>query len=158
MQKLSLTLARLSLSAWIGAAALFVVTSVSEQISTEYGSDVKNVLAVLRFPWYYLFGFVLVGTGLLGSVIGLSGSHNRRRCLLIVVTLGLALVLMIGDYCFVYSPLHEIVTRPDGVRDARFKEIHDWSEWINTVDVGLCLIAAIAVCGVERRSDADQKL
>ena len=153
MQKLSLTLARLSLSAWIGAAALFVVTSISEQRSTEFDSGVKNVLAALRFPNYYLFGFVLVGVGLIGSAIGLSGRQHRRRCMVIVTTLVLALALMVTDYLFVYSPLHEIVTRPDGVRDARFMELHRWSETINTIDVALCLVAAIAVCWPERLAE-----
>lgn len=152
MQKLCLTLARFCLSAWIGAAALFVVTSVSEQVSTQFGSDVKNILAALRFPWYYLFGFSLVSTGMVTSLFGLSGDQNGRRRLLIAVTLGLTLLLMFADYRFVYSPLHEIVTRPDGVRDAQFIELHRWSERINTIDVTLCLIAAITVCWPERRT------
>jgi len=158
MQKLSLALARFSLSAWIGAAVLFVVTSVSEQISTQYGSDVKNILAGLRFPWYYLFGFSFVSTGLVTSIFGLSGVQNRRRRAFVAVMLGLTLMLMATDYFYIYSPLHEIVTRPDGVRDARFIELHHWSERINTIDATLCLVAAIAVCWPERRFADDPKV
>ena len=163
MQKLSLALARFSLSAWIGAAALFVVTSVSEQISTQYGSDVKNILAGLRFPWYYLFGFSFVSTGLVTSMFGLSGVQNRRRRVVVAVMKDtkremVVLSLMATDYFYIYSPLHEIVTRPDGVRDARFMELHHWSERINTIDVTLCLVAAITVCWPERRFADDQKV
>jgi hypothetical protein len=61
---------------------------------------------------------------------------------------------MMTDYFVVYSPLHEIVSRPDGVRDARFKELHDWSERINTIDVSLCLVAAITICSPVRFDDA----
>ena len=156
MQKISITIARVALSAWIGAATLFVVTSISEQTSnaSEMTLDVKNHLAALRFPWYYLFGFVLVGAGLISSAIGFSGSQNRRRRGIIIAILGLALALMVTDYVVIYSPLQDIVTRSDGVRDARFAELHRWSEQINTVDVTFCLMAAIAVCWPERRGDA----
>ncbi len=146
MQRLCLTIARLSLSAWIGAAALFVCTSISEQVSTAFDSDVKNILAAIRFPWYYGFGFSLVIVGLIGGILGI-GRQNHRRCWNVFVTsLLLALILMVTDYVVIYSPLHEMVTRPDGVRDARFQQLHRWSEQINTVDISLCLIAAIAVC------------
>lgn len=150
MQRLCLSLARFALSAWIGAAALFVVTSISEQRSTAFGSDVKNILAALRFPAYYWFGFSLVGVGLLGGVIGVDRHRQCRRWWVIVGSLLLALVLMVVDYVAIYSPLFAIVTDPSGVRDAWFLELHRWSEQINTLDVSLCLIAAIAVCWPEK--------
>lgn len=146
MQRVCLTIARVALSAWIGAAALFVVTSIAEQRSTAFGSDVKNVLATLRFPSYYCFGFVLVGLGLAAGAIGVDRLQNQRRWIALVGCLVLALLLMLVDYFAVYSPLYAIVTEPSGVRDARFMQLHRWSEQINTIDVTLCLIAAIAVC------------
>ena len=155
MQRLCLTIARFSLSAWIGAAALFVCTSISEQISTAYDSDVKNVLATLRFPWYYLFGFVLVGVGLVSGAMGLSRSQHPRRWAIIVSSLVIALVLMAVDYFVIYSPLHEIVSSVSGVRDARFLELHRWSEQINSLDVALCAIAAVAVCWSEKPLTTD---
>lgn len=129
-----------------------MVTSISEQRSTAFGSDVKNILAALRFPAYYWFGFSLVGAGLLGAAIGVDRRGQSRRWWLIVGSLLLALVLMVVDYVAIYSPLFAIVTDPSGVRDARFLELHRWSEQINTLDVSLCLIAAIAVCWPERNS------
>ena len=146
MQRLCLTLARFALSAWIGAAALFVVTSIGEQRSTAFGSEVKNTLAALRFPAYYLFGFVLVGLGLVGGVIGVDRTSRRRSWRTIVGCLAVALTLMVVDYVAIYSPLHAIVTDPSGVRDARFVNLHRWSRQINMFDVALCLIAAIVAC------------
>lgn len=152
MQRLCLTLSRFALSAWIGAAALFVVTSISEQRSTAFGSDMKNILAALRFPAYYWFGFSLVGAGLFGGAMGVDRHRQSRRWWVIAGCLVLALILMVVDYVAIYSPLHAIVIDPSGVRDARFLELHRWSEQINTVDVALCLIAAIAVCWPEKTS------
>ena len=146
MQRICLAIARFTLSAWIGAAALFVVTAIAEQRSTAFGSDVKNVLAELRFPSYYGFGFVLVGLGLISGAMGVDRHQDRRQWCVLVGCLVLALLLMIVDYFAVYSPLHAIVTDPSGVRDARFLQLHRWSEQINTLDVTLCLIAAIAAC------------
>ena len=151
MQRMCLTIARFALSAWIGAAALFVVTSIAEQRSTSIGSDVKNVLAALRFPAYYWFGFVLVGLGLVGGAVGIDRLRQRGRWLAIVSCLWLALLLMLVDYVAVYSPLYAIVTDPNGLRDARFQELHRRSEQINSIDVSLCLIAAIAVCWPEKQ-------
>lgn len=151
MPRICLTIARFTLSAWIGAAALFVVTSISEQRSTTFGSDMKNVLAVLRFPSYYWFGFILVGVGLLSGAIGVDRHRQRRRWLAIIGCLVLALVLMVTDYVAIYSPLFAIVTDPSGVRDTRFLELHRGSEQINAVDVTLCLIAAIAACWPEKQ-------
>ena len=150
MQRVCLIIARVALSAWIGAAALFVVTSIAEQRSTAFGSDVKNVLATLRFPSYYCFGFALVGLGLAAGAIGVDRLQNQRRWMSLVGCLALALVLMLVDYFAVYSPLYAIVTDPSGVRDARFLQLHRWSEQVNTIDVTLCAIAAVAACWPEK--------
>lgn len=150
MQRFCLMIARFALSAWIGAAALFVVTSIAEQRSTAFGSDVKNVLATLRFPAYYSFGFVLVGLGLVSGAIGVDRRNRRSGWLTLVACLTAALILMVVDYIAIYSPLYAIVTDPSGVRDARFLELHRWSEQINTVDVALCLIAAFVACLPEK--------
>lgn len=146
MRSLCLTIARITLPAWIGAAVLFVCTSVSEQISTAYDSDVKNTLAVIRFPWFYGFGFGLLATGLVCGAIGIDRTQHRGRWNLFVFTLVATLLLMSIDYATIYSPLFEIVSRPDGVRDARFQQLHRWSEQINTADLLVCLIAVVTIC------------
>jgi len=152
MQRTFLMIARFALSAWIGAAALFVCTSISEQISPTFDSDIKNTLAAIRFPWYYGFGFGLVGMGFVCSVIGVGLKEQRARWLMIVVPILLALILMVVDYFVIYTPLHEIVSQTTHARDARFVELHRWSERINTIDIVLCLIAALTLCWPSKRT------
>lgn len=153
MQRLCLTIARFCLSAWIGAAALFVLTAISEQTSPEIGSDVKNLLAAMRFPWYYRFGFGLVGLGTVAGTMGLERRQHFRRWIMILGCLGLALLLMLVDYVAIYSPLYEMVTRPSGVRDAHFEDLHRWSEQINSLHVGLSAIAAVLLCWPRKPPD-----
>ena len=152
MQNLCLTIARFALSAWIGAAALFVVTSVREATSTAFDSLIKNHLAALRFPSYYLFGFVLVGLGSVCGAIGLWRA-SRQRWGLFVATSGVALLLMVIDYIAIFQPLYASVTRPDGIRDQRFLELHQASTWINFTDISLCAVAAIIACCPERKQN-----
>lgn len=152
MQRTFLMIARFALSAWIGAAALFVCTSISEQISPTFDSDIKNTLAAIRFPWYYGFGFSLVGTSFVCSLISVGLKEQRARWLMIVTPILLALILMVVDYFVIYAPLYEIVSQSNHARDARFVELHRWSERINTVDIVLCLIAALSLCWPSKRS------
>jgi hypothetical protein len=150
MQRLCLTIARFALSAWIGAAVLFVVTAVREATSPAFDSLIKNQLAALRFPPYYLFGFVLVGLGLVCGARGVRRQDHRRRWTLFVGALGLSLGLMLIDYCTVFLPLYEIVSHPEAARDERFSRLHQASTWLNFADVALCSVAAIAVCWPNR--------
>ncbi len=146
MQRLCLTIARFALSAWIGAAVLFVVTSVREATSPAFDSLIKNELAALRFPPYYLFGFVLVGLGLACGAVALRRESPRRRWMLFVGMLAAALVLMFVDYFTVFLPLYELVSHPEAARDERFQRLHQASTWLNFADVSLCAVAALTVC------------
>lgn len=144
MQSLCLTLARFCLSAWVGAAGLFVVTSIHEQRSPRLDSSTKDVLALLRFPDYYLFGFALVATGL-GCALA-ARNHpalGRRRAWLAVALIAAALLVMLGDYLFVYRPLAASISPPGAPRTPRFETLHAVSEFINHAHVSLCLAAAI---------------
>src|SRR5262245_19359235 len=91
MQRLSLTIARFALSAGIGGAMLFVVKSVREATSPAFDSVIKNELAALRFPPYYLFGFVLVGLGLICGAAAVRRQEHRQRWRLLIGVLCLAL-------------------------------------------------------------------
>lgn len=143
MGKLALAVARLALSAWVGAAVLFVITSVREVRHGGFDSATRDVLAAVRFPPYYAFGFVLVGIGLFGTAIAWQqGAIRRRRALAVLGLVAAALLLMVVDYVWVYSPLRETITPPGQTKPARFASLHAASEWINTVDVTLCLVAA----------------
>jgi hypothetical protein len=145
-------LARFALSAWVGAASMLVIIGVREVTWPGFDSATRDQLAVLRFPPYYLLGFALVGTGWLmtaGCLILRALPARRMQLALAAVTAGL--LLMTWDYLAVYRPLAEMVTPPGRAKPAEFTQLHARSELVNSIDVGLCLAAAIALCwpGVE---------
>ena len=67
--RLGLVIARFCTAAWVGAAALFVVTALREVRSSPFDPAAKDTLALLRFPAYYAFGFTLVGLALAGALL-----------------------------------------------------------------------------------------
>ena len=80
MSRAALTLARLLLSAWFGAAVLFVVIGVREVTHPGFDSMVRDQLAVLRFPAYYVCGFgclVVLGRAW-GSACAADDEGGRR--------------------------------------------------------------------------------
>jgi hypothetical protein len=148
MYRLCFTIARFSIAAWVGAAALFVVTGVHEVRSPELDSAAKNVLAALRFPSYYAFGFALVSVALVCGLVARFRSPAQRPSpsRIALALLVLALCLMVVDYVWIYRPLEGMMLVPDAARPAHFQTYHRASMWINTVDVGLCLVAALWMC------------
>ncbi len=156
MQNFFLTVARFALSAWVGGAVLFVITSVREVIHPGFDSLIKNQLAALRFPPYYLFGFLLIGLGIVGGLVGLRGAAGRWRFRLFALTSIVALILMTVDYVTIFQPLYETVTRADGIRDERFQRLHIASTRINTLNVALCVMAAMLVCWPTSSESLDQ--
>lgn len=147
MSRFCLTLARFFLCVWVGGAALFVVTSIAEQRFPGFGQPIKNQLALLRFPWYYRFGFTLLGGTL---VAGHFARHHAdlagsARWLVFGLT-ATALALMAIDYVWVYQPLAELVTPPERAIASEFEGYHQASKWINLTHVGLALVAALVVC------------
>jgi hypothetical protein len=146
MRNFCLTIARFALSAWIGAAVLFVVTGVQE-VRHDFDSTTRDALAALRFPMYYYFGFMLTGVALLSTLGARFTSENGRRRLSVAAGLVfVALGIMVADYIWVFQPLHEIVTAESSVKLAGFRALHEKSKYINMVDLTICLVAAIAIC------------
>jgi hypothetical protein len=157
MFRVAMAVARFSLSAWVGAAALFVVTGVREVRSPLLDSYTRDVLVEIRFPSYYLFGFIFVGLGTVAAftTAGLAPARRGRQFALAFLTI-LALALMVADYFAIYLPLVEMITPPGGSRPAEFAAYHTASKWVNLASVSLCAIVALALCGqdIERRTSA----
>lgn len=146
MRHLNLTIARFCLAAWAGAAALFVVTSVREQIAPDFDQQTRAALALVRFPAYYLFGFALNGVALLTAFPGLRAARPGRRWLCCGL-IAAALAAMAFDYVRVYQPLSEMMTLPPGRRPAEsFRAYHVWSMWVNLVHVSFSFSAAWVAC------------
>ncbi|MEZ6132107.1 MAG: hypothetical protein R3C59_25890 [Planctomycetaceae bacterium] len=138
-------LSRFAMSAWVGAAALFVVTTLREVHSPQLDSATKSELAVLRFPGYYMFAFSLVAAALVfGLCASPAVSKFRRRTTLSLV--GIVLVLTAIDYEWVYGPLAHMTAAVEEARPASFVNYHRASKWLNTAQVSLSAIAALLMC------------
>lgn len=141
--RLGLLLARLSTSAWIGAATLFVVVGVTEVTRTGFDSATKDTLVAVRFPAFYACGGTLVSLGWIGAwMAGNSNSFPKSRRISALVLLALILMLMTVDYFWIYQPLLTMVTPPGQAKPAEFGSYHNASKWINLGGLILCLIAA----------------
>ena len=70
-------MARLFLVAWIGGAALFVITSIAEQRTPEFDSITKDRLATIRFPLYYLYGMICLTVATAATA---QASARRAAC------------------------------------------------------------------------------
>lgn len=144
MTRLLWTLIRFCLCAWIGAATLFVVTGVREVTSDLFEPVTKNQLAALRFPAYYVFGFGLVGLATVSAgLLSLRAGNSRKWMRIVFLLCVAALAIMCVDHHWIYTPLEEMMTRPDARSTPEFATYHKWSKWINVASLSVCLGAAL---------------
>lgn len=141
-------IARLFLVAWIGAAALFVITSIAEQRSPEIDSATKDRLATIRFPLYYQFGALCLGTSIVAiGIAAVTGRRENRKRLMAGLTLCLLSTGVAAyDYVEVYLPLQKTITPPGQVRGPEFITLHERSRLVNEIHISLALLAAIIIC------------
>ncbi len=153
--RFGLAAARLAATAWVGAAALFVVTAVREVTHPGFDSATKDQLALLRFPAYYVFGFALIGVAVVAATFATICHRSRegRQSLsgwrLLAAALGLLVVaggIMAVDYAAVYRPMASLITPPGRAHDSRFQTYHQVSVWLNTSQVALTAAAAVLLC------------
>jgi hypothetical protein len=158
--RMGLTVARLAAAAWVGAAVLFVLTALHEVRHPGFDPATKDTLALLRFPTYYAFGFVLVSVALAGSLFGLVGraKGQRRRIVVAASLLGLVLGLMVADYAAIYLPIVGMITPVGRARSAEFDGYHRASIVINACDVALCGLAAALLCWHNPQEDRSQSV
>jgi hypothetical protein len=149
MSRAALMLARFLLSAWFGAAVLFVIIGVREVTHSGFDSVIRDQLALLRFPPYYVCGFVCLSGAGAGLVLCLCCGIRRwgtyAACGLTLVALG----LLAYDYPFIYTPLARMISPPGQARSAEFHTLHVWSETVNAVQIGCVLGAALALCATD---------
>lgn len=149
MSRFALTITRFASAAWVGAAVLFVINGVQQTTSGKFESITTDQLVLLRFPTYYLMGFILVGLSLLGSVLSRTEVSPRQRRMLIVL-FGLSLIIMLFDYLVIYLPLAEMITPPGKARPQGFQTLHKWSMRVNSFDLLLVLIGSLTACWPRR--------
>ena len=153
LSRLCVTIARLALPFWVGAATLFVINGIRLVTSPAFDSAARDQIALTRFPAYYVVGFAAVGMTFFSLIVA-KGVGRRRRVVLALT--GAALALMLIDYFAVYRPLEIMITPPGTPRTPRFETFHFASEVINFAHVGLCLLAAIVLNRPRASAAADE--
>ena len=145
-----LALLRFCLCAWVGAATLFVITGIREVVSPQFGPATKNLLAAVRFPAYYSVGFTLVGIALVCAVLLSRQCQSRSIGKVPAVLLTVVVLLMVADWCFVFSPLLELMNYPDARERPDFTIYHNWSMYLNSASIGLSgVTAVVSLCDVK---------
>jgi len=144
----SLTVARFSAGAWVGGAVLFVITSVAEQVHPRFDSAIRDQLAAIRFPLYYLYCWCCLGLHVSASLLCvlLTRSQRRHRCAAAAGLASAALLIAIADHQLVYKPLLKLITPPGKPRTQEFDRLHSASRLVNQLHVGLAAIAGILIC------------
>ena len=157
MNRFLWTVLRFSLCAWVGAATLFVVTGVREVTMTDFDATTKNLLAVIRFPAYYVFGFTLVAVaGISTFGLLLTNKEARRRKVVILSLAIVSLLVMWIDHRFIYQPLETMMLEPEGRLHPDFFKYHQWSKYINCVSVGAALVASfVSACPIATPASGD---
>ena len=142
-----LMMARLFLIAWIGGAALFVITSIAEQRTPEFDSITKDRLATIRFPLYYLYGAICltVATTTTGLAIATTQKGYRGKLIAGFLLCVLSSAVAGYDYVAVYSPLQKAISPPGQVRGPEFISLHKQSEFINEIHVTIAVLAAVLI-------------
>lgn len=140
------TITRLLLPLWIGGAVLFVVTSVAEQRFPEFDSAIRDQLAAIRFPWYYLYCWLTLGTAAASACIAafLLPAAARRNAVLVASLTAASLLIAVADYTCTYQPLIRLITPPGQKRTDEFNTLHNRSRVVNQIHLTIAIAAAVA--------------
>ena len=144
MSRWANTVARLSLSVWLGAALLFVTVAIKPIRAPELESPYRAFLAGLLFPGSYAFGVVLLMTGFFSTCL-----CSLKWKLTILFATGLAIALGVIDWFLIYSPLAEIARQQwvaQAAPPASFRNYHLASMAINAVTLICSAAAAMLAC------------
>ena len=143
MPRLCLTLARFCSAMWIGAALLFVATSIAEQTHHSFDGLTKDALALIRFPWFYGTGFTLLAGSLLATRFAGLPARPRNSAMLLLLA---AVLLMAADHTFIYRPMRELLSSAAGGRGPAFERLHFWTEGLNAAGLLLAAAASVVLC------------
>ena len=144
LSRLGLLIARSCISAWIGAAILFVIVGIIEVTHSGFDATTKDSLVSLRFPAFYLFGSSLLCVGWIGTWFATDCrvvTGTQRKILLLLIAA--MLMLMAVDYLWIYLPLLQMITPPGQTKTAIFANYHEASKKINLVGLVLGLATAM---------------
>lgn len=136
---------RFVLAMWVGAAVLYVITSVAEQMSPDFSLRIRDQLALIRFPLYYRFGFGChIACVVAGVFAWRTAPLNRRTTfLLVLILVMISGILMTLDQRLIYQPLEALITPPGQARGDEFERLHTLSKRANMVHVMVIAFAGI---------------
>lgn len=125
-----------------------MITSVAEQTHPHFDSAIRDQLAAIRFPFYYLFCWFCLGlqTSATAAIAYVSGQPKSTRHLFAATLATLSLLIAIADYQLIYKPLLKLITPPGQVRTQEFERLHSASRYVNQLHVGLAAVAGILIC------------
>ena len=179
MFALMFALARMASAAWVGAAVLFVIVSVSQirhfdpqraepaaaapeesnageklpphlQLDTLQRKHVIAQLALLRFPFYYETGAVLLGVSLFSAAFLRRTYLKASRWTFVMVFLMGACGFLAYDWQNVYQPLRHITQKiandPAAEVDPLFQTLHEHSKQVNGAQLVLTFLASLLMC------------
>ncbi|TWT59890.1 hypothetical protein [Rubinisphaera italica] len=145
LSKFFLLILRFCISGWVGAAILFVILTVQEIRLGQFESILLDRLILIRFPIYYTFSFVMIGlASLTGSLYWILFPALRSTKIGVSLIL-LTLLIMVGDYLFVYSELAAMLLPVGSPRPHNFHGYHVLTERLNALAVLMGIAGAILV-------------
>ncbi len=128
MSRFCLLMSRLLLSGWVGASLFFIWVTILVAKS-DLSSEVKDMIAIVRFPVIYKFSFGLLVPAYL---FHLASFRAMRPCLTrwLIVAFLVPLLLALGtlDYYNIYLPLADMIDPPGMARPMEFRVYHEASE------------------------------
>jgi hypothetical protein len=167
---------RMASAAWVGAAVLFVVVAVTQTkhfspkepdraaestdaagtlvppppLDAQLRKQVVAQMALLRFPFYYWAGGILLSVSFVSSIF-LRGTYLKAsRWLLVMLFLTAACGAMAYDWQKVYQPLQAMTEKmakdPDAEPDPMFATLHEHSKQVNAAQLALTLLASLFLC------------
>ena len=159
MRNFCLTVYRISLTLWLGAALFFAAVAIKPLRSPEIEALVRPRLALILFPGYYHWGLILLGTALVTG--GLARKHPQLsgwRAWTSLLFAAAALACLLADLKWIYGPLEAMMqlTLARQVPAADFRSYHLASMQINAAMASFCLVAAVLACWSGRESPAGE--
>ncbi len=144
MRGFCLMLFRIGPAAWVGAATLFVLITISLTRSPEFDSEMRMRMSLARFPSFYVVEFTLLGTAVVaGFFARRHGELGRLRSWLGLGLVTVALLGAIADYFLVYRPLAKMMA--DRTLDDTFRTLHETSKHGNFTIVAIVFVAAVVI-------------
>ena len=145
-----ISFARFSLTAWIGAASMFVLLTVLEILSGQFNSIILDQLVLTRFPIFYSVTLVLLAMSWICGVVSwrLSISQNRtvrKKAKLFTILVSVSIIILVSDYFWVYKELEQMLIPLGSPRPQEFPFYHKLTESLNSAALLINLVASFVI-------------